>query len=167
MANMSLDFVLSSTLECYPLTLLKSLVLAGKLGRFTAHWHDPKVDSHKITRALAADLRDAPPMPVRWHCYTADRPPAGSLSWVECDGWAIDTGNAGPGRPVTILRESEFRNDECSPFGGGLTTAAWSQRTQGARKNSPFADSPNLLSRLYRRRAALSPAALRIEGGTF
>jgi hypothetical protein len=110
MANMSLDFVLSSTLECYPLTLLKSLVLAGKLGRLTAHWHDPKVDSHKIRKALAADLRNAPPMPVRWHCYTADRPPAGSLSWVECDGWAIDTGKAGPGQPVTILRASEFRN---------------------------------------------------------
>jgi len=90
---------------------------------------------------------------VALHCCTADRPSAGSLSWVECDGWAIDTGNAGHGRPVTILRESEFRNDECSPFGSGLTTAAWSQRTQGARQNSPFADSQNLFSRLYRRRA--------------
>jgi len=159
MANMPLDFVLSSTLECYPLTLLKSLVLAGKLGRFTAHWHDPKVDSHNITRALAADLRDAPPMPVRWHCYTADRPPAGSLSWVECDGWAIDTGKHG--RPVTILRELEFRNDECSPFGGGLTTAVWSQRTHGAHQNSRFADSSNLLEpsrALHRRRHVLGYA---------
>jgi len=108
--NMSLEFSLSSTLECYPLTILKSLALAGKLGRFTAHWRNPKVDSRKITKALADDLRDAPPMPVRWHCYAADRPPAGSLSWIECDGWAIDTGNAGPDRPVVILSASDYRN---------------------------------------------------------
>src|SRR6476660_5638036 len=35
--------------------------------------------------------------------------------------------------------------DECSPFGGGLTTAVWSQRTHGAHRNSCFADSSNLL----------------------
>lgn len=109
---MKLEFALMSDgshSECYPLMVLRGLAESGKLQRFAAHWGKRKGDCHEIAKALADDLRDAPPMPLNWHWYIGNRPAAGELSWIECDGWAIDTNNGGPERPVLIHRASDYR----------------------------------------------------------
>ena len=113
-SQMTLDFLLvqnDSQSECYPLTVLRSLAQAGKLGRFICRSSSRRASSKQKAKALAEDVGDAPPTPLKWRWYTAQRPGGSQFSWIECDGWAIDINNSGMERPVIIQRASDYRQN--------------------------------------------------------
>jgi hypothetical protein len=113
---MAMDFFLahdSAQTECYPLTVLRRLAQAGKLGRFMCRCSSRKASSKQRAKALADDVADAfaSPTPLNWRWYTGVRPGGAQFSWMECDGWAIDINNGGPDRPIIIQRASDYRQN--------------------------------------------------------
>jgi hypothetical protein len=112
--QMPLDFLLvqgASQSECFPLTVLRSLAQAGKLGRFmcrsSSHW----ASSKQKAKAFAEDVGDAPPTPLNWRWYAAQRLDGSQFSWIECDGWAIDINSGSIERPVIIQRATDYRQN--------------------------------------------------------
>src|SRR5437773_10795016 len=84
--QMAMDFFLvhdSAQAECYPLTVLRRLAQAGKLGRFTCRCSSRKASSKQRAKALADDVADAFPTPLNWRWYTGVRPGGAPFSWIE------------------------------------------------------------------------------------
>jgi hypothetical protein len=109
-----LDFFLvqaDGQFECFPLILLKAWGRAGKLGRFICRIYSRKANSTQRAKALADDVGDASPTPLKWHWYTGVRPGGSKFSWIECDGWAIDINSGGFERPIIIQRASDYRQN--------------------------------------------------------
>jgi len=93
--------------DCKPLATLQTMLASGALPRFAFLWGlTDGGDCHEIAEALATDLLSSPD---DWRWIMAEcKPPTGSHSWLECDGWAVDASN-GKTRPPIVQRASDYR----------------------------------------------------------
>jgi hypothetical protein len=93
--------------RCIPAHQLASMLDAGQLPRFAAVWakpsHDGLGDCHEVASALMTDLIVAG-RSAGWCWCTGVSPAHGESghSWLECEGWAVDTSN-GAERGGTVL----------------------------------------------------------------
>jgi hypothetical protein len=97
--------------ECKPKQILIQLFAEGKLKNFMKLWSVNKYEGftncHEESIALMADLNNAE-MSSGWTMCSATKTSCGTHSWIEYDGWAIDT-RAGDRRPLTIMDSNAYR----------------------------------------------------------
>lgn len=99
--------------DCEPATALIAMLRAGKLPRFMAFRHGVH-NCHAIVGQLYLDFKDLGIAEMfsfkrgTTPLLASPADPDGSHSWIEADGWAIETSGGAVGNPIFVRRVADY-----------------------------------------------------------